>query len=213
MIKKEKIILIGGGGHCRSCIDVIELENVYEIAGILDFPEKLGDNVLGYPIIGSDEDIDELVLTHNNFFITIGNSATAPIRKELFNKLKNKGKKLPCIISPLAYVSKYAEIGEGSIIMHKAVVNSGARISSNCIVNTSGIIEHDAIVGNNCHVSTSSTINGGVKIGDDCFIASNSVIRDNIQIGDSIIIGMGGVVVADATEKGTYIGNPAKLKK
>ena len=36
MNKKEKIVLVGGGGHCKSVIDVIECEGRFEIAGNVD---------------------------------------------------------------------------------------------------------------------------------------------------------------------------------
>lgn len=41
---KLKIILIGGGGHCHSVIDVIEQENRFNIAGIIDKKEHIGKN-------------------------------------------------------------------------------------------------------------------------------------------------------------------------
>ena len=53
---KEKIILVGGGGHCKSCIDVIEQEGAYQIAGVVDVPEKLHQKILGYEIIATDDD-------------------------------------------------------------------------------------------------------------------------------------------------------------
>ena len=48
---KEKIVLIGGGGHCHSVIDVIEQTNKYEIIGIVDTKENIGKKVLDYEII------------------------------------------------------------------------------------------------------------------------------------------------------------------
>ncbi|MDB4060503.1 acetyltransferase [Vicingaceae bacterium] len=212
-MEKEKIILIGGGGHCRSCIDIIEKENRFEIYGILDLPANIGQEVLGYPIIGSDEDLDKLMETYDNFLITLGHKLSASVRLQLYNKLKSKNKILPTIISPLAHVSRHASIGEGSIIMHGAIINSSATIGSNCIINTSAIIEHDVTVGSNCHVSSSSVINGGATIGEQCFIASNVVLRDNIVVGDNVIIGMGSVVVVDAIKRGVYFGSPAKFNR
>ena len=32
----KNIVLIGGGGHCKSCIDVIEMEKKYKILGLVD---------------------------------------------------------------------------------------------------------------------------------------------------------------------------------
>jgi len=56
---RPKIILVGGGGHSKSCIDVIELEGKFEIAGIVD--ANLSSNqVLGYPVLGGDRDLPNL---------------------------------------------------------------------------------------------------------------------------------------------------------
>ena len=73
---KAGIILIGGGGHCKSCIDAIEQENRFTIAGIIDVPEKFGQNILGYPIIGCDDDLEDLSKKHDNFIITLGQIKT-----------------------------------------------------------------------------------------------------------------------------------------
>ena len=53
-LQNEKIILIGGGGHCKSVIDVIEQEGKFQIAGIIDKQGNIS-KVLGYPIIGNDD--------------------------------------------------------------------------------------------------------------------------------------------------------------
>ena len=60
-MKKEEIILVGGGGHCKSCIDVIEQEGRFLIAGIVDMPEKLGEKILDYEILCTDDDLPSLV--------------------------------------------------------------------------------------------------------------------------------------------------------
>ena len=56
----KEIILIGGGGHCKSVIDVIEQESQFVIVGIVDKPELIRTEVLGYPVIGSDADLESL---------------------------------------------------------------------------------------------------------------------------------------------------------
>jgi sugar O-acyltransferase (sialic acid O-acetyltransferase NeuD family) len=169
---KQSIILLGGGGHCCSCIDVIEQEGKYNIAGILDPNETIGNKMLGYEIIGSDDKLPELVKEVKFFLITVGQIKSASKRIELFNLVKAAGGQFPVIISPYAYVSKYALIGSGTIIMHHAVVNVNARIGENCIINSKALIEHDAIVGNHCHIATSAVVNGGVRVGNKSFIGS-----------------------------------------
>jgi len=179
---KESIILIGGGGHCKSCIDVIEQEGKYSIVGIVDLPEKVGETILGYPIIATDDEIKDLTKKYQNFLITLGQIKSPGRRIEIFNLLKEYKVNLPVIISPIAYVSKHATIDRGTIIMHHALVNTSAKIGKNCIINTKALVEHDVEIGNHCHISTGATVNGHVKIGDETFIGSNAVTKENIKI-------------------------------
>ena len=136
---KEKIILIGGGGHCRACIDVIEQEGRFTIAGIVDVPEKIQHKVLGYPVIGSDSDLAELIKTCPNVLLTLGQIKSPTRRMELFNDLMTMGARFPVIKSPLAYVSPHAHVAEGTIVMHHALINAGARVGRNCIINTKAL--------------------------------------------------------------------------
>ena len=47
----KPLILIGGGGHCKSVIEAAESAG-YSILGILDMPEDVGNEVLpGYMLI------------------------------------------------------------------------------------------------------------------------------------------------------------------
>jgi sugar O-acyltransferase (sialic acid O-acetyltransferase NeuD family) len=185
------MILIGGGGHCKSCIDVIEQQGKYRIAGIVDLSERLHQKILGYEIIATDDDLPRFINEYENFLITLGQIKSPEKRISIFQTLKESGAKLPVIISPLAYVSKHAEIGDGTIIMHNALINAGAKIGSNCIINSKALIEHDAIIGDNCHIATGAIINGGVKVGRGTFFGSNAVCKEYIEIGESAVIGCG----------------------
>ncbi len=179
---KKEIILIGGGGHCKACIDVIEQDDNYTIVGIIDKKEKVNQYVLDYKIIGTDNDLEVLSKKYKYFFISLGQTISADLRKKMFIKLLSLNVELPSIISPFAYVSKYANIGKGCIIMHRAIVNANANIGDNCIINNMSLIEHDAIIGDHCHVSTASVINGGVKLGNESFYGSGAISRQYIEI-------------------------------
>lgn len=207
---RNNIILVGGGGHCKSCIDVIEAEGRFKIAGIIDTEEKQHQKVLDYEVVGNDQDLPKLVTNYEYFLITIGQIKGGKKRKEKFDYLKQLGAKFPVIISPLAYVSKYASLGEGTIVMHKAFVNINATIGKNCILNSGTTIEHDVNIGDHCNISTSSVINGECCLGEKVFVGSNSVIRNNISIAEETVIGSGSVVVKTISERAVYVGNPAQ---
>lgn len=186
---KSQILLIGGGGHCKSVIDVIELTNKYEIIGIVDTKENIGKKVLDYEIIACDDDLEELFKTCKNAVITIGHIKSNVLRVKLFAKLKNIGFSLPVIVSPLAYVSKHSKIDEGTVILHHALINANTKIGKNCIINSKALIEHDCIVEDNCHISTASVLNGGVIVKENTFFGSNAMSKENIQIGENCLIG------------------------
>lgn len=208
---KRSLILIGGGGHCKSVIEVAESAG-YEIKGILDMPDEVGKEVLpGHKVIGTDDEIPQYV-EECDFIITVGFIKNPALRIKLYNKVKAAGGRLATIIASTAHVSKYAELGEGTVIMHQAFVNAGAKIGDNCIINTFVNIEHDAEVGNQCHISTGTMVNGECKIGENCFIGSQSVCANCIDIASDIIVGAGSVVRKSIRVKGIYAGNPAILK-
>lgn len=208
---KHPLILIGGGGHCKSVIEVAESAG-YEIKGILDMPDEVGKDVLpGHKVIGTDDEIPQYV-EKCDFIITVGFIKNPTLRIKLYNKVKAAGGRLATIIASTAHVSKYAELGEGTVIMHHAFVNAGAKIGDNCIINTFVNIEHDAEVSNQCHISTGTMVNGECKIGENCFIGSQSVCTNCIEIASNIIVGAGSVVRKSIRMKGIYAGNPAILK-
>ncbi|WP_319525432.1 acetyltransferase [uncultured Desulfosarcina sp.] len=186
----KDLILVGGGGHCKSCIDVIEQEGMYRIAGIVDVLEKLDEKVLGYKIIATDEDIYSLTKEYDNFLVTIGQIESPERRQKIFKNLKALKAQMPIIISPYAYVSRHASIGEGTIVMHQALLNAGAIVGRNCIINSKSLIEHEAVIEDHCHISTGTIINGGSLVKEGSFIGSNSVIRENITIERNSIIGL-----------------------
>lgn len=209
----QKIILIGGGGHCRSCIDVITQENKYVIEGILDSDGQPGQQVDGYPILGDDGLFDMYIKMGCHFLITVGQIKSAGIRQKLFDELKQKGAILATVISPKAHVSSNASIEPGSIVMHGAIINAGASIGQNVIINSLSLVEHDAKVGNHTHISTGALLNGSCVIGNRTFIGSGSVIVNNINIGDNIVVGAGTLVIKNISEPGRYAGNPIKMIK
>lgn len=207
---EKNLILIGGGGHCKSVIEVAESVG-YNILGILDRPEEVGKKVLAYDVIGVDDDIPHYV-DKAEFVITVGFIKNPGLRIKLYNKVLEAGGKLATLIASTAYVSKYAKIGQGTVVMHQAFVNAGVVIGDNAIINTFANIEHDAHIGNQCHISTGAMVNGDCVVGDNCFIGSQSVLANAISICPDVVVGAGSLVRKNIVQAGIYSGNPAILK-
>jgi len=193
----DEIILVGAGGHTHACIDVIELTGQFKIMGFIEKNDIISQGNLGYSIIGIDDDLESIRKKYSYALITVGQIKSSNTRVELFQLLQKMDYKLPVIISPRAYVSNHAQIGQGTIVMHDAIINANAQIGKNCIINTKALIEHDAVIGDHCHISTGAIINGEVTVGNECFIGSGVVTKHCISIGNNCVIGAGVVLKTD----------------
>ena len=197
----DEIILVGAGGHARSCINVIETTRQYQIAGLVEKDNANLKENLGYPVIGIDEDLPELRNKYAMALITVGQIKSASKRVKLFNLLSDLDFKLPVIVSPRAHVSSHSSIGAGTIIMHDVLVNANAEIGQNCIINSKALIEHDAVVGDHCHIATGAIVNGEVTVGRESFIGSGSVTKQSISISRKCVIGAGAIIKNDVESK------------
>ena len=201
------LILVGAGGHARSCIDVIEQQGQFQIAGMIGMPDEVHTKHLGYSVIGTDSNLPELARNYQYALITTGQINTAEHRIRLYQQAIQLGFQLPVIIAPTAQVSRNATLSAGSIVMHGAIINAGARLGKNCIINTRALLEHDTTVEDHCHISTGTIINGDVIVGTGSFIGSGSVIKQGVAIGKSCLVGMGLTVRLNLSDKGRFTGH------
>lgn len=209
----EKIILVGGGGHCKVIIDIIKSTNEYEIIGITD-KEGIGTNILDIPVLGDDSILEELYNRGvKNAFVCIGALNNILIRDKIYFNLKNIGFNIPKLVHKSAVVSPYANINSGTCVMAGSVINPGVEIGQNCIINTSSVIEHDCFVGRNTHISPRSCISGGCRIGDNCHIGAGSSVIQGLNIGNHVVVGAGAAVIRNLGDMVTAVGVPAKIIK
>ena len=189
-----ELILVGGGGHCLSCIDVIEAGQEHAIVGIVERDGIDTTTLYGYPVLGTDAQLPGLLERGDAVVVTVGQIADPEPRRALFKLLNSLSAHLITICAPDSTVSKRAKVGSGSAILSKATVNAGASVGENCIINSHALIEHGARIGDHSHISTGALVNGAVSIGEACFIGSGAVIREGVVIGAESVIGAGALI-------------------
>lgn len=208
---KKKIVLIGGGGHCKVVISILKKLDSFEISGIVD-NYKAGSLISGIKIIGTDNDLRDIYKSGiHNALITVGSIKDNTKRYRLFNMAKEIGYKFPVIISPEAIVDESVKIDEGTVIMPGSIINVDTSIGKNCIINTGTIIEHDCKIGDHCHIAPGVHISGAVNIGESSFIGIGATIIQGIKIGKNVTIGAGSLVIKDISNDVIAVGNPAKI--
>jgi sugar O-acyltransferase (sialic acid O-acetyltransferase NeuD family) len=205
-MKRSELIIIGAGGHARSCIDTIEQEGKYKIGGLVGLSQEVGSSQFGYEVLATDSELDKLAKKFQFALVALGQIHSPEPRVRLYEKLIAAGFVLPPIIASSAYVSPHAKIGAGTIVMHGAILNAGVVIGKNCIINTRALLEHDSQVSDHCHISTGAILNGDTSVGTRSFIGSGSVIKEGVSIGTGSLVGMGLVLRHNLDEKSKYLG-------
>ena len=207
---KDKIVIIGGGGHGKVIISTIRKLDNYDILGYTDLINK--GLLLGVKYLGTDEVLPDIIKEHKNCkaVIGIGSIKISDKRQKIYKMLKETGFDLPVIISKNAIKNEEVSIGEGSIILERTVLNVSASIGKCSIVNTCAVIEHDCKVGDFVHLAAGAIIGGGVEVGDNSIIGVGAKVIQYKKVGKNCLIGAGSIVLKDTVSEGTYFGVPAR---
>jgi|ERR1051325_1790853 UDP-perosamine 4-acetyltransferase len=207
---KEKIILIGDGGHARVVADILEEIGSFEIIGGTTIDDTR-TSFLGYPVIGND-DILPLYFKKGikRVAMGLGGFTSNTLRKKVFNYAKGVGFEIITVIHPKAMVSRSAMVGEGSVLFAGAVLNTAAKVGSNCIIATGATIDHESSVGDHSLISAGVTIGANVEIGAETLCALGSKVISGKKIGMNVLVAAGGVVVNDIPAGQKVFGIPAR---
>lgn len=200
------LLLIGGGGHCRACVDVVESTDTHHIVGVVERVGGPKEAIFGYPVIGYDDALAELIHEYRAALITIGQIKSPALRMQLFDKVRDLGGTLPVVASRSATVSRHSTIGEGTVVMNGATVNAGAQVGFNCIINSQALVEHDVRIESHTHISTGARINGDAAIGEGTFIGSGAIINQGLTVEAGCIIASGAVIRRDVPAGTRVIG-------
>ena len=187
----KPLLLIGCGGHARSLLELVESTKEWQIQGLVGLREQVGSRVLGYPVIGCDDDLSGLRDQYSAAVLAIGQIADSTPRVRLAKKLEQFGFQFPVLISPHAVVSRHSQLGPGTTVGHGAIVNAGSVVGDHCIINTRSLVEHDVQIGHYCHLSTGVLVNGGVQVGSNSFIGSGVMIREGLILPRFTVISAG----------------------
>ena len=197
----NRLVIIGAGGHGKVIADNA-IKNGYTDICFVD--DKATGACMGFPIIGSCNNLEMLNDGSTDFIIGIGNNTTRKLIAEKYNV------KWVSIIHPSAQIAVNVTIREGTVVMAGAVVNVCTSIGKHCIINTCAVIEHDNVIENYVHVSPNAALGGTVRIGALTHVGIGATVKNNTEICSDCTIGAGAVVVKNIKEPGTYIGVPTR---
>lgn len=207
----EKLVLIGGGGHCKSVLDSAIRSMKYKEIVIIDPSLPVGTSILGCSVVGNDSILPDLITDgFTSAFITVGSITETEIRKRLMTTIGTLGFELATIIDPSAIISEYSTIEGGTFVGKGVIVNADVNIRENCILNSGCIIEHDCFVDSFSHISVGTVLCGNVRIGKESFIGAGSTVIQGKRIGNNSIVGANSVVLTDVGDNMKVYGIVSK---
>jgi UDP-perosamine 4-acetyltransferase len=205
---KPSVVLIGGGGHAKVIIEIMEASGGFDIAGCVTANTR-DASVLDAPILGDDSCLPGLYASGiRHAFVATGANE---LRLRLSSMAAEIGFKLVSAVSPQATVSPRARLKDGCAIMPGAVINSCATIGAGCIVNTGATVDHDCTIGDWVHLAPGTSLAGHVSICEGAFLGVGTRVIPDITIGAWAIVGAGTVVVRNLPANVTAVGVPARI--
>lgn len=201
---KNRLVIIGAGGHGRVIAD-IALKNGYTDICFVD--DNISGSVMMFPVIGTSSDINGLNDRKTDFVVAIGDNR---VRKRIAEQYAVNWVSL---IHPSAQIALGTKIDKGTVVMANAVINACTKVGMHCIVNSGAIVEHDNVIKDYVHLSPKAALGGTVWVGALTHIGIGATINNNVRICENSIIGAGAVVVRNIDQSGTYIGIPTRRIK
>ena len=207
---KEKIVIIGGGGHAKVIISIIKKLNDFDIVGYTELTNK--NEILSIPYLGNDNILTDFYKKGiSNAVLGLGQIKPSSHRRRLIASICKIGYSFPPVISPNSVINEEVNIGRGTVIMDGVIVNSGVNIGEFSIINTKASIDHDCNIGSFTHIAPGVTLSGEVKIGNDVLIGTGANIIQGISIIENSLISAGSSVQKDINKPGIYRGVPAEF--
>lgn len=208
----KNIILVGGAGHAKVVMDIIEQEGKYNIVGIFDRPEKIGTEVYGYPVLDEEKNLPQYLqqLNIQGGIIAIGDNF---IRKKVSKTINSLIPDFTFVnaIHPSAQVGKNVKLGMGIVMVAGSVVNADSIVGDHCILNTNSSLGHEGVMKNFSSLSSNATIGGGGEIGECSVVALSATVLHNKKVGDHTVIGSGSLVNKDIPGEVLAYGTPCKI--
>lgn len=207
----RNILVVGASGHAKVILDIVEKQGLYTVLGLIDSFRPVGQELLGYSVIGGESDLPEILTNYEIEGVIVGIGDNG-VRAEVSDRISTMCPQLPfvCAIHPSATVGKGVSIGEGTVIMAGAVVNACSTVGRFCIINTLAGLDHDSIMADFSSLAPGVTTGGNCKIGTYSAIGIGASVSHGVTIGEHAVIGAKSMVLVDIDAYSVAYGVPAR---
>ncbi|WP_316569281.1 acetyltransferase [Neobacillus sp. YIM B06451] len=205
----ENVVVFGSGRHSKVIIDILEMMGSYRIIGIIDGAREIGEEIMGYSVIGDLPILKTHPHTITGGIVALGENGA---RRNMVNDILRMDKNFKFIraIHPSAVIGNYVSIGNGTAVMANTVINSATTVGDHCIINTKSSVDHDCQLGDFVSIAPGATLGGGVTVGDHSTVSLGANVIHNITIGEHTVVGAGSTVLKNIGAYAVAYGTPAR---
>lgn len=205
VLKIKKLAILGASGHGKVVADLAEVLG-YDVS-FYDgaWPERAYNGA--WQVVGDEASLLDRCASYDAVVVAIGNCSVREAKQML---LTQAGANFPVLVHPAATVSRYAQLGAGTVVFAGAVVNADAVVGEGCIINTGATVDHDCQLADYVHVSPGANLAGNVSVGARSWVGIGASVRQGISMGADVMVGAGAAVVANVMSGLTLVGVPAR---
>lgn len=194
----DKVVVVGGRGHGRVCIDVLRQNPQYEIVGLVDDNMEVGTTVLGVPVLGTLADLPQIYESGvGKAVMAIACILNLSQREELCARVRGMGFEIPNLIHPRAIIEPSARMGRGVQVLAGAIVGSLAQLHDDCVINHGSIVSHDCIIHRGAHLAPGCILAGAVEVGSNTLMGMGATAYMWARIGANVIVHNGQNIMHD----------------
>ena len=211
----ERVVIIGAGGHAREVAEILrhrarECGGPRVVGFVVDDPENHRAEVGALPVLGDWSWFDGAGREGLSVVCAVGLPQS---RRRLIGRAAARGLQFASAVSPLAYVSRDALLGEGVMIFPHCFASAGSSIGDHAVLNVGATVSHDARVGRYSTLGPGARLAGNVTVGEGCYIGINSSVIERVTVGEWATVGGGACVTRDLPGNVTAVGLPARVVK
>ncbi len=155
-----KLLIVGCGGHGCNCLEIARTlvggdKPLFDGFAFAD-DNHVGESFCDCRVVCKASDVGSLSNKFDHAIVAIGNNE---IRMKMTKVLIDAGYRIATLISPMANVSSYAQIGDGCVVFPFATVEHNAIVEDGVVIDTGVVVGHDS------------------KIEDFSLVYANTVVR------------------------------------
>lgn len=182
---KNRLLVLGAGGHGRSVVEAAELSGEFVVVGFLDDSVSPGQSVLGVPVLGPAASMADHRGVAEQAIVAIGNNA---LREKLVQQLISEGFGLATVVHPSAIISPSAILDAGCVVMAGVIVGTEARIGVGSIVNCGAVVDHHAHAEDFSHLGVNTSMAGSTVVGRGAWIQVGSALGYGVSVAPGVVL-------------------------